>query len=209
MNRNEEFADERPSGEQLTGKPLGHTQVETELFAALVEPLARLDCEVVDVTVGPGVVRVLIDSTAQKPVDLELITTATREVSVLVEDQDPLPGSYHLEVSTPGIERPLVTPAHFERFLGKQVALKLRPDSQEPRRIVGELVEADSNGITLTVSPGVQRRLAYGEIDRARLYVDWSKARIPKAPKREKKQKSSRGSAVVERESTADKIGVQ
>ena len=74
--------------------------------------LADLGLEIYDIEHGGGVLRISVD----KPggVDLDAIALATRIVSRQLDHDDPIPGRYTLEVTSPGIERPLRTPEHFE-----------------------------------------------------------------------------------------------
>ena len=65
---------------------------------------------------------------------------------------DPIPGQYTLEVSSPGLERPLRTPAHFLRAVGQQVAVRTHPGVEGERRVTGLLTSADDSGIVITTS---------------------------------------------------------
>jgi ribosome maturation factor RimP len=73
-----------------------------------------------------------------------------------------------LEVSSPGVERPLRTPEHFRRFVGKEVAVKAKPGTEGERRLAGVLEAADEEGVVVA-----GRRLAYAEIERARTVFVW------------------------------------
>ena len=106
---------------------------QSERLAAVLEPVVRdLGLELYDVEIGGSnrarTLRVLIDR--EGGVDLEAITSATEALTPVL-DENPevaaaLPGSYLLEVSSPGLERPLRTPAHFRRALGSDVSVKSR-----------------------------------------------------------------------------------
>ncbi|MBS0389356.1 MAG: ribosome maturation factor RimP, partial [Proteobacteria bacterium] len=90
-----------------------------EKLIGLVEPLlANLGYELVDLEMsvghGAGLLRVYIDRAAG--VGIEDCEKVSREISALLDVHDPIPGAYRLEVSTPGLDRVLRTPAHFERF---------------------------------------------------------------------------------------------
>lgn len=156
--------------------------------------------ELVDVEANRGLVRIYID----KPggIDLEVITEATESISRALDDHDPVPGSYTLEVSSPGLERPLKTPEHFQRFVGSDVSVRTRAtagssadgtgtESKGERRVKGLLALADETGIAIETDDGVTERLAYGDIDRARTVFDWGPAPKPgKAPKKPKKKRT-------------------
>lgn len=147
--------------------------VEDVVRRALAEvgegPLA--DVEVVDVEVKANLVRVILDR--PDGVDLEVLTLANRMVSTALDAHDPIPGHYTLEVSSPGLERLLRTPEHFVRHLGVKISVKTRPGVSGERRISGELTAADDTGITVSCGVDGSRRLAYGDIDKARTIFEW------------------------------------
>ena len=108
-------------------------------------------------------------------IDLEAVTEATRVVNTVLDSNDLLGSQTTLEVSSPGIERPLRTPAHFRRFVGTEVAVKLRPGTGGERRLTGALEAADDEGVVVG-----GRRLAYADIDKARTVFVWPAEKQPK-----------------------------
>ncbi|HEY6623021.1 MAG TPA: ribosome maturation factor RimP [Acidimicrobiales bacterium] len=147
-----------------------------ELFALLAPVLADSALELIDVEVRSGVVLVTVDR--EGGVDLDALTQANRAVSTLLDEHDPLPGHYTLEVSSPGVERTLRTPAHFARAIGEKVSVKTRPQVEGDRRLTGTLVASDDEGLVLRVEddPTGDRRLGYTDIDRARTIFEWGPA---------------------------------
>ena len=99
-----------------------------ELFALLAPVLADSALELIDVEVRSGVVLVTVDR--EGGVDLDALTQANRAVSTLLDEHDPLPGHYTLEVSSPGVERTLRTPGHFARPSGRRSASRPAPRSR-------------------------------------------------------------------------------
>jgi ribosome maturation factor RimP len=81
---------------------------------------------------------------------------------------DEIEGRYTLEVSSPGLDRPLVRPAHFKRFVGRKIRVTTQVAQEGRRKLTGELATADDEGIRL-VSEGRSYAIAYGTIARARL----------------------------------------
>ena len=139
-----------------------------ELFALLAPVLADFTLELIDVEVRSGVVLVTVDG--EGGVDLDALTQANRAVSNVLDEHDPFPGRYTLEVSSPGVERPLRTPDHFARAVGEKVTVKTRPQVEGDRRLTGTLVSSDDEGLVLRIEddPVGDRRLGYADIDRAR-----------------------------------------
>lgn len=140
---------------------------------ALVEPLLAADgLELVDVQFAGGSLQVFVDRPGG--IDLDAISEVTVRVSRLLDEHDPVPGRYTLEVSSPGLERPLRRPEHFRRFVGATVAVKTCPEVPGERREQGRLEAADDEGIVVA-----GRRLSYAEIDRARTVFEWGPAPKP------------------------------
>ena len=136
--------------------------------------------ELVDVEHVQGVVRITVDRDGG--VSADELGQLTRRISQTLDDADPVPGRYTLEVSSPGLERPLRTQAHFARAVGDKVNVKTRPNVEGDRRVVGELTAADDDGITIQPedgSTGDARHLRYEEIERARTVFDWGPAPKP------------------------------
>ena len=138
---------------------------------ALTEPLlGRLGYELVDLELSAGrgssVVRLFIDKAAG--VGVEDCTQVSREVSALFDAEDPIPSAYTLEVSSPGFDRVLRTPAHFGRFVGARVFVELKEPRAGRRRYTGKLVAVDEGGIALEVD-AQPVQLKFAEIGKARL----------------------------------------
>jgi ribosome maturation factor RimP len=150
-----------------------------ERVHALVEPLVTsTGLELVEVEYGPGALKITLDR--EGGIDLETITTASEQISDLLDVHDPIPGGrYTLEVTSPGVERPLHTPDHFRRFVGKPIVVRTHPHVEGERRVQGELTEADDDGIVVD-----GRRLAYRDIERARTVFEWGPADRPRGQRR-------------------------
>ena len=141
-----------------------------ELRALLEQTVERLGYELVDIEVrlgsGSGLVRVFID----KPdgIDLEDCEKVSLAVSALLDVEDPVPGNYNLEVSSPGLDRKLTKPAHFQRFAGETVKVQMRFPIEGRRRFRGTLVSSDDENIVVEVD-GESHSLPLKTIDTARL----------------------------------------
>lgn len=140
-------------------------------LAALLEPTVEgLGFELADLDVRlggrNGLVRVFID----KPdgISLEDCEAVSLAVSALLDVEDPVPGHYDLEVSSPGLNRKLTKPQHFERFRGEEVKVELRFPIEGRKRFRGELTASDADNIKVVVD-GVEHSLPIATIDTARL----------------------------------------
>jgi len=157
----------------------------SEVFDALYPVLAISGIELVDVEVGPGLVRVTVDRPGG--IDLDSLAEVNALVSGLLDDLDPLPGRYTLEVSSPGLERRLRTPAHFAAAVGQTVSVRTLPGSGEVRRVQGLLASADATCFELQGDeiPGGSLRVGYEDVERARTVFVWGPAPRPTGRKRQ------------------------
>ena len=168
---------------------------QSERLATVLEPVVRdLGLELYDVEIGGSnrsrTLRVLIDRDGG--VDLDAITAATEALAPVL-DREPevakaLPGAYLLEVSSPGLERPLRTPAHFRRAQGSTVSLKSRNAEGAVTRRHGVLLAADDDGIEIEIE-GARERVAYADIVASHTVFEWGAA--PK-PGKSNKSKSTK-----------------
>ena len=140
-------------------------------LAALLEPTVEgLGYELADLEVKlggrSGVVRVFIDQ--PDGITLDDCEKVSLAVSALLDVEDPLPGHYDLEVSSPGLNRKLTKPAHFERFAGEEVKVEMRFPIDGRKRFRGQLKASDTESI-LVVVDGEEHSLPIATIDTARL----------------------------------------
>lgn len=135
--------------------------------------LADRRLDLYDVEHAGGVLRVVVDR--EGGLDLDALSDATRAVSRALDEAEPLPGRYTLEVTSPGLERTLRTPTHFEGAVGEKVKIKTAPGVESERRIEGVLAAADGDGISVRTGEGEAevRRLTYDEVVRARTVFEW------------------------------------
>jgi ribosome maturation factor RimP len=145
--------------------------------------LADLGLALYDLEFGGGKLAVTVERAGDGPpggVDLDTIALVTRLLGRELDHADPIPGRYHLEVSSPGLERSLRTPAHFRRAVGETVAVRTRSGPDDERRATGELIVADDDGVTVRDdTTAAERRIAYADIDRARTVFAWGPAPKP------------------------------
>jgi ribosome maturation factor RimP len=163
-----------------------------EAVRAVIEPIVvSLDLEVFDLTIDGRTLQLTIDRDGG--VDLDALTTATQAVSAALDAADQSgpdlgSGSYSLEVSSPGLERPLRTPTHFRRAVGATVSVKTasnEPDG-EAIRYRGVLLEAGDDACTLEVD-GSHVHVAYDAVVAARTVFEWGPAPKPGSGGRQKK----------------------
>ena len=158
--------------------------------AAVEHVFAPLGLELVDVElVGSGrarTLRLFVDrppggagvSAGMTGVDLDALAAASEPVSAALDAGDVLAGQYTLEVSSPGLERPLRRPGDFARFVGTTISLKSRDAVSGARRHRGVLVEAGDDEVVVEVD-GEARRFPYTGISQAKTVFEWGPPEKP------------------------------
>lgn len=162
----------------------------TEQIREIVMPvLDGCALELYDIEHNRGVVKILVDRPGG--VDLAALAHATRLIGSALDELDPFPGSYSLEVSSPGLERPLRRPEHFQGALGEVARIKRRADLEGERRVRGRLVGVDSTGIEIQPDDGHRHRIAFCDIERAETVFEWGPSPKP-GGKNSRKRRGSR-----------------
>jgi ribosome maturation factor RimP len=189
-----------------------------ERVTAMIAPLiADMKLDLYDIEFRGGTLRVTLDTPpgSESGVDIDTLALITRMISRDFDHDDPMPGHYTLEVTSPGLERTLRTPAHFQREVGKTVAIRLRDIGGDDRRVQGTLVAATQMGCTVRIEPAPvsskrnvdppaqpeERTIDYSQIDRAKTVFVWGPA--PKPGKKPGQQASHKPAKRSSRGTTA------
>ena len=167
-----------------------------ELTQLLIPVVADLGLECLGVEYSPaqgnGLVRVYIDA-GQRAVTVDDCEAVSRQVSATLDVDDPIPGHYTLEVSSPGLDRPLYTPQQFARFIGETVKLEVNLAINARRRFQGPIVAVNGDDVVVE-QDGQAVTIASGNIHKARLVPDFGeKAKPGKRP--EKKSNNAKQQA--------------
>lgn len=142
-----------------------------EIVAPLV---AAAELQIYDIELTGGVLQILVDRDGGA--DIGSIGKLARVITRALEEHDPIAGEYALEVSSPGLERPLRTPEHFAAAVGTTVKVKTRPGTDGDRRIEGTITSANNTDVTVIDTAGVEHTVAYDDIERARTTFEWGAA---------------------------------
>ena len=139
---------------------------------SLIEPVVEgMGYEVVDIEYRPhptdGLLRIYIDG--PNGIVLEDCSAVSLQISSVLDVEDPIPGQFNLEVSSPGMDRPLRKVADFERFAGSTVKIKLTvPTLEGQRNFTGKLKGIENEDVILEMD-GETHYLALDSIDKARI----------------------------------------
>ena len=169
-----------------------------ELVAPVV---ADAGADLYDIEFSGGILRILVD--AEGGIDIDVIKTISRSSSRILDDADPIPGRYTLEVSSPGLERKLRTLEHFQGAVDEDVNVKLAPHVDGDRRVRGVLTRVDDESIVLDVD-GDERIIEIADITKAVTVFEWGPAPKPgEAGSAKSKNPDAEGDSGTERRAAA------
>lgn len=121
---------------------------------------------------GPkSVLRLVVDG--PDGVDLDQCAAISREASVILDVEDPVAHTYTLEVTSPGLDRKLYSPQDYDRFSGRQVAVRMAPSFRKHRTVTGILDGLSDGIVALETDNGERIDLPIDQISEARLVIDW------------------------------------
>lgn len=157
----------------------------TQRVWELAEPLAlAAGLELVDVQYRPEggrvVLRLLIDRPAGG-VTLDELARVARELGDVLDAHDAVPGSYHLECSSPGLNRPLLREEHFRRACGQRVRVRTREAIGGRRNFLGVLESVTAEVVTVTDPAIGPMQIPLAAIERAHVEYDFSRPAGPHA----------------------------
>lgn len=161
------------------------------ILEPILEPVvAGLGLDLYDIDInGSGrarTLRVLIDRDGG--VDLEAITSVTQALGPVLDESPEvaavLPGAYLLEVSSPGLERPLRTPAHYRRAIGSEISLKSRDETGAVERRRAVVTGADADAVEIEID-GARERVEYDRIVQGRTVFEWGPKPKPGQPSKQ------------------------
>ncbi|ODP98438.1 MULTISPECIES: ribosome maturation factor RimP [Salinivibrio] len=146
------------------------TGLEKQLTELLTAPVEALDYELVGlefVRAGQhSTLRIFIDH--ENGITVDDCADVSRQVSAVLDVEDPITVAYNLEVSSPGVDRPLFTADHYQQFIGHEVNIVLKMAMQNRRKWKGEILSVDGDTITVRVD-GQDEAFALSNIAKANL----------------------------------------
>jgi ribosome maturation factor RimP len=119
-----------------------------------------------------SVLRIYIDH--ENGVGIKDCETVSRETAALLDVKDPIRSRYNLEISSPGLDRPLFTPAHYNEFAGQEAQINLFAPQDGRRKFSGPILSADENSVKIE-QDGSEVTLDFDNIAKAKLIPDYEK----------------------------------
>ncbi|MFT5530220.1 MAG: ribosome maturation factor RimP [Candidatus Poriferisodalaceae bacterium] len=163
---------------------------ETDDIADLVRPLVEaLNLDLYDVERNGKVLAVLVDG--PEGIDSDSLTSLSRQISVALDEADPISGNYTLEVSSPGVERRLRRPEQFTGALGEKVTIRTTPGADGRQRLIGVITEVDDFSLVINDEEQGPLSVSFSDIAKARTVFEWGPAPKPGGPKSAKASTSS------------------
>lgn len=118
-----------------------------------------------------SLLRIYIDS--PNGINVDDCATVSHQVSAVLDVEDPIQGHYTLEVSSPGLDRPLFSADHYRRFIGNEIQVRLRVPLEGRRKFKGKLVDISDDDVVVLEVEGSEYRLPLDEIEKAQLVPQW------------------------------------
>jgi ribosome maturation factor RimP len=151
----------------------------TQKIWALAEPVVlTAGLELVDVQYRPeggrAVLRLLIDRPSGG-VTIDELARISREIGHILDAHDAVPGRYHLECSSPGLNRPLIRPEHFQRAVGQRIYVRTRVPVGGRRQFHGILAGAEGDSFAIDDPDAGTVAIAIGDVERANVEYDFSR----------------------------------
>jgi ribosome maturation factor RimP len=145
----------------------------TELLKLLEPVVSSMGYELLGIEyLGAGrnsVLRIYIDSASG--ITIKDCACVSEQVTGILDINDPIKGTYHLEISSPGFDRPLFTLDHFKRHIGKYVRLQLHNKIAGRRRIAGVINRVNAGSVEIMVDD-IRYDISADDIDKARLVTE-------------------------------------
>jgi ribosome maturation factor RimP len=156
-------------------KHVEKTALVTELLRRIEDIIAPTivgmgyDLVRVSMSRGGGTLQIMIEPADGRPMDVEDCATLSRALSAVLDVEDPIPGAYTLEVSSPGIDRPLTRPKDYARWAGHVARVELAQAVDGQRRFKGTLLGLENDAIKLKLDDGSEAQLPLANVTRAKL----------------------------------------
>lgn len=120
---------------------------------------------------GGGTLQIMIEPSDGRPMDVEDCATLSRALSAVLDVEDPIPGNYTLEVSSPGIDRPLTRPKDYARWSGHLARFELALPVNGQRRFKGTLLGLENDMVRVKLDDGSEAQLPLSSVTRAKLEI--------------------------------------
>lgn len=155
-----------------------NSQHHLDVMFSLIKPVVEASGhQLYDIQHNAGTLAVLVDG--DEGLGVDQLAQLSRSVSKVLDEYDPIPGRYTLEVSTPGVERRLRSESHFSGAIGEIVNVRTTPEPDGRRRVVGTLVSVEGDTLTIDDANTGVTEVQLTQIEKARTVFEWGPAPKP------------------------------
>jgi len=141
------------------------------LLTPLIENMGYEVVRIMTIGVQNPVLQIMIDRIDQSILTVDDCAKVSRAVSALLDEKDPIAGEYTLEVSSPGIDRPLTKPEHFARFVGYETKIETSQAIDGRKRFKGKTLALENGQIIKFAMDGVEYSIPFDVISKAKLVL--------------------------------------
>ena len=151
--------------------------VDGQMWAIAQEVVSDLGLELVDIELAGKRSQQIIRVYIEKPSGILLsdCVAVSRQLGECLDEKDFVENSYRLEISSPGLERPLRKIQDYKRYVGHRVRIRLKSRQRGQRRVEGRLVEVEDNIVRIISQNGEKVSFSLADIAKANLDVDWDR----------------------------------
>ena len=151
------------------------TDLDARLSAVIAPVVAAMGLDLVRIQLSgqPGsmTLQVMAEDPATGQLTIDQCARLSRALDLPLDEADPISSEYNLEVSSPGIDRPLTRAADWPRWVGHEAKMKLEPKVDDRARAVGLIAGMDGDDVLLTIQTGETLRLPLASINQAKLVL--------------------------------------
>ncbi len=142
-----------------------------DLLMPVVEKLGYELVRVLTIGAKNPTLQVMIDRLDGKDVNVDDCAKVSRALSDVLDEKDPIENQYSLEVSSPGIDRPLTKPEHFSRFVGYEAKVEMSVPVENRKRFKGKILAINPQNIVSFEMENVVYSLPFDEISKAKIVI--------------------------------------
>ncbi len=142
-----------------------------DMLEPVVESLGYELVRVLTIGMKNPTLQVMIDRKDGKEITVDDCAKVSRALSEVLDEKDPIENQYSLEVSSPGIDRPLTKPAHFERFAGYEAKIETSEEIEGRKRFKGKITALDKNNNVHFNMDGTEYVISFDAISKAKIVI--------------------------------------
>ena len=142
-----------------------------DLIEPIVEGLGYETVRILTIGQKNPTLQIMIDRKDGKEINVDDCATVSRKISEVMDEKDPIDDQYSLEVSSPGLDRPLTKPQHFKRFLGYETKIETSVEVDGRKRFKGKTKSVSDNNDIVLEMDGKEYTIPFSDISKAKIVL--------------------------------------